>query len=66
MASKRCEGRRRKWRGNVFGTFACGRKATHVFQTYTGLTRTHYVCDDAECLLHITSGYPANNMRAIA
>lgn len=66
MASKkRCEGKRRKWRGRTLGTFACGRNATYTFQSYVGLCTTHYVCDDAECLRHITSGYPANNMRAL-
>lgn len=56
---KRCEGKRRKWRGHVLGTFACGRKATAIVETRVGLTRTHYVCDDAECFAHITGGYPA-------
>ena len=62
---KKCQGKRRKCRGHTFGTFACGRNATHVFQTYVGLSRTHYVCDDAECMQHITQGYGANNLRAI-
>jgi hypothetical protein len=62
----RCEGRRRKQRGHVFGTFACGRKARFVFQTYVGLSRTHYVCGgDDGCVGSITSGYPANNMREL-
>ena len=55
----RCKGKRRKYRGNVFGTFACGRKATAVVTTNVGLSRTTYVCDDSECWQHVTSGYPA-------
>lgn len=63
--STRCQGRRRKWRGHVLGMFACGRKATYTFQTYVGLTVTHYVCDDDACLRHITGGYRAHNMRKL-
>lgn len=62
----RCQGKRRKQRGHVFGLFACGRKATHVFQTYVGTSTTHYVCGgDEGCVSSITSGYPAMNMRAL-
>lgn len=63
---KRCQGKRRKQRGHVFGTFACGRNATAVFETRVGLTRTHYVCDDAECMASLTHGYGAYNIREIA
>jgi len=57
----RCQGKRRKWRGHVLGTFACGRKATHVMETRVGVTRTHYVCSDAECFDSIREGYPASS-----
>lgn len=64
MASKkRCEGKRRMWRGRTLGTFKCGRSAKIVFQTYTGLTVTHYSCGEDECMRHITSGYPFHNVR---
>ena len=53
-------------RGRVFGTFKCGRKARFVFQTYVGLCRTYYVCGgDDGCVGSLTSGYPAQNMRAL-
>lgn len=55
----RCRGKRRKQRGHVFGTFACGRKATAVVTTNVGFSRTTYVCDDPECWSHVTEGYPA-------
>jgi hypothetical protein len=61
VSSKRCQGRRRKWRGHVLGMFACGRKATHVMETRVGLSRTHYVCDDPECFDYIRAGYPASS-----
>ena len=59
--NKRCQGRRRKWRGHVLGTFACGRKATHVVETRVGLSRTHYVCSDAACFNYVAGGYPASS-----
>lgn len=63
---RRCQGRRRMWRGHTLGLYACGRKARYVFQSYVGLCTTHYVCDgDDGCLASITSGYPAMNMRAL-
>jgi hypothetical protein len=65
VATKRCQGKRRKWRGATLGTFACGRNATHVFETRVGVTRTHYACDDAECVASITHGYGAYNVRAL-
>lgn len=65
MKTPRCEGKRRMWRGRTLGTFKCGRKATYVFQTYVGTSNTHYVCNEDECLRHITGGYPANNMREL-
>lgn len=64
-SKQRCQGKRRKQRGPVFGTFACGRNAKWVFQTYVGLTRTHYVCDDSDCMRSITSGYRAENVREL-
>ena len=64
--STRCEGTRRMWRGRVLGNFKCGRKATHVFQTYVGTCTTHYVCGgDDGCVGSITHGYPAQNMRKL-
>lgn len=66
MTSKqRCQGKRRKQRGPTFGTFACGRVATYVFQKYVGTTTTHYVCDDNECYSHITGGYRGMNLRKL-
>lgn len=62
---KKCQGKRHKQRGHVFGTFACGRTAKWVFQTYVGLSRSHYVCDDPECMGSITHGYGANNLREL-
>ena len=61
----RCEGRRRMWRGHTLGTFKCGRKAKYVFETYVGLTRSHVVCGDDECVRSITHGYGANNWREL-
>lgn len=63
--SKRCEGKRRMWRGHRLGTYACGRTARFVFQTYVGLTRTHYVCGDDECTRSITVGYTAHDWREL-
>lgn len=64
--SQRCQGKRRMWRGHTLGTFKCGRKATHTFQTYVGLTRTHFVCSGEDgCVQSLTSGYPAMNMRKL-
>lgn len=63
--TKRCEGKRRKQRGHVLGTFACGRKATYTFQSYVGTCTTHYVCDDDACYAHITQGYRGMNMRKL-
>lgn len=66
MTSKRCEGTRRMWRGNRLGDFKCGRVARYVFQTYVGLSRTHYVCaGDDGCMGSLTGGYPANNVREL-
>jgi len=59
--ARRCEGRRRKWRGRVFGTFACGRKATHLVETRVGYSETHYVCGDGQCYDSVTHGYPASS-----
>ena len=59
-ATRRCEGKRRMWRGHVLGTYKCGRKATHVTTTKVGYSKTHYVCDDRECFNHIREGYPAD------
>lgn len=64
-SKKRCEGKRRKQRGPTFGTFACGRNATWVFQSYVGTCTTHYVCDDHDCMRHITSGYRPMNLRKL-
>lgn len=61
MNARRCQGRRRKWRGATLGVFACGRKATRVLETHVGLTRHHYVCDDDECRRFVTNGYPASS-----
>lgn len=61
--NKRCEGRRRKWRGHVYGTFACGRKATHVVETHVGFTEHHYICDDGDCFYSVTHGYPASSRK---
>lgn len=62
----RCEGKRRMWRGHTLGTFKCGRKATHVFQTYVGLSTTHYVCGGEDgCVQSITGGYRAMNFREL-
>lgn len=58
---RRCQGKRRMWRGHTLGVFACGRKATAVMETRVGLSRTHYVCDDAECFDFIRGGYPASS-----
>jgi hypothetical protein len=49
------------WRGHTFGTFKCGRKATHVMETRVGLSRTHYVCESGECFDSIREGYPASS-----
>ena len=62
---RRCEGKRRMWRGNRLGNYKCGRKAKFVFETYVGLSRSHYVCGDEECVRSITDGYGANNFRAL-
>jgi hypothetical protein len=59
--TRRCQGKRRKQRGHVFGLFACGRKATHVMETRVGLSRTHYVCEAGECFDSIREGYPASS-----
>lgn len=67
MASKqRCQGKRRMQRGRTFGTYKCGRVARYVFQTYVGLSRSHYTCGDDECTASLTHGYGANNYRAVA
>lgn len=63
--TKRCEGRRRMWRGNTLGTFKCGRKAKYVFQSYVGYSTTHYVCGDNECVASVASGYPTQNWRQL-
>ena len=62
---QRCQGKRRMWRKHTLGVFKCGRKATTVMETRVGLSRTHYVCDDAECFDSIAGGYPASS-RAIS
>lgn len=59
--ARRCQGKRRTWRRGVLGLHACGRKATAVMETRVGLSRTHYVCDDAECFDSIRGGYPASS-----
>lgn len=56
--TRRCQARRRKWRGNVLGKFACGRKATAVMTYYVGTAGTGYVCDDPECHSYLSGGYP--------
>jgi hypothetical protein len=66
MSYTRCEGRRRKLRGQVYGTFACGRKATHVVETRVGYTEHYYVCEDGECFLSVTHGYPASSRKLSA
>jgi hypothetical protein len=53
-------------RRGVLATRSCGRKARFTFQTYVGLTRSHYVCGDDECTASITQGYGANNWRELA
>lgn len=58
---KTCQGRRRKWRGATHGVYACGRKATTLVTTRVGHSRTHRVCDDAECFEHVAGGYPASS-----
>ena len=63
--ANRCEGKRRMWRGNRLGDYKCGRKAKFVFQTYVGLSRSHYVCGDRDCVASITNGYSPNNWRAL-
>lgn len=60
---QKCQGKRRKQRGHVFGTFACGRNATHVVTTRVGYSKTHYVCEDGDCFSSVTSGYPATSRR---
>jgi hypothetical protein len=64
-AKRRCEAKRRMWRGSHLGDFKCGRVARYTFQTYVGLCRTHYVCGEDACMRALTGGYPANNVRAI-
>lgn len=59
--TRRCQGRRRMWRGHTLGVYACGRKATTVVETRVGLSRTHYVCDDPDCFAHVAGGYPAQS-----
>lgn len=67
MASKRrCEGKRRMWRGRRLGTYKCGRVARYTFQTYVGLTRSHYACDGDECWDSLTNGYAAHNVRELS
>lgn len=66
MAKRRCEGKRRMWRNHRLGTFKCGRVARVAFETYVGVTRSHYACDDAECMASITQGYGANNVRELS
>lgn len=61
-----CQGKRRMMRGHVWGLFPCRRKARYVFETYVGLSRSHYTCGEDECVRSITSGYPANNFRELA
>lgn len=66
MGSKqRCQGQRRAWRRGVLSTGKCGRVARFTFQTYVGLTRTHYVCADNECMGSLTHGYRAMNVREL-
>jgi len=66
MANKRCEGKRRMWRGNKLGNFKCGRVAKITFQTYVGTTKSHFACNDPECVGSLTNGYGANNVRELA
>lgn len=64
--NRRCEAKRRKWRGRVFGTFACGRKARYVFQSYVGTTTTHYACGQDDCdARSIIGGYTIHNWREL-
>jgi hypothetical protein len=59
MKAKRCEGKRRQFRGGTFGVFKCGRKATGTVTTQVGFSETHHVCSDEACQAYISSGYPA-------
>ena len=54
----RCTGKRRQFRGNCYGVFKCGRKATGTVETRVGFSERHHVCDDEECFRSITKGYP--------
>jgi hypothetical protein len=64
--SRKCEGKRRMWRGRTLGNFKCGRKARFTFQTYVGTTKTHYVCGlDDGCVSSITGGYRAMGFREL-
>lgn len=56
----RCEGKRRQFRGNTYGTFKCGRKATGTIETRVGFTEHHHACDDEQCYRSIAAGYPAS------
>lgn len=56
---QRCEGKRRQFRGNSYGTFKCGRKATTQVETHVGFTEHHVCCNDDECYRSIAHGYPA-------
>ena len=56
----RCEGKRHQFRGNGYGTFKCGRKATGYVTTKMGFSETHSCCDGAECIRSITGGYDSN------
>lgn len=56
---EKCEGKRRMFRRNSYGTFKCGRKATVRVETHVGFTEHHRCCDSDECLAYISSGYPA-------
>lgn len=60
MKQQRCEGKRRQFRKNSYGTFKCGRKATTRVETHVGFTEQHYCCDSDECYRYIASGYPAS------
>jgi len=65
--TRRCEGKRRMWRGNKLGTFKCGRKARFTFTTRVGYTVTRFVCGGNDgCVGSITSGYPVYDWRELA
>lgn len=58
-AQVKCDGRRRQWRGNKWGTFKCRNKAVGTVETHLGFTEHHHVCSSDECWSSITQGYTA-------